>query len=153
MGRQLKIVKSQLTEVSFDRLGAFRLRVDVSDPEGTGTDPNVFLYNLLPVNPYNQTRSADFMAVASPVDLEEYPVGQPDDRTAFPIFRLNCVELDFRSTEQAEETWSSIVAEIDTLIKTLNRMDVLVPVVELRLGDVLEIGSSESGSDSTSSSV
>jgi hypothetical protein len=153
MGRRLKLTKSQLTEVNFDFLGAFRLRVDVTDPTDSGADTHVFLYNLRPTNPYDESQVADFMAIASPGDLAEYPPGEPNGNTTHPFFRLDYVELDFRSTEQANETWALIVAEVDALLKSLDRMEQLVPVVEVWVGDQTEEGASESASNSTSNSV
>lgn len=153
MGRRLKLTKSQLTEVNFDFLGAFRLRVDVTDPTDSGADTHVFLYNLRPTNPYDETQTADFMAIASPGDLAEYPAGQPNSNTTYPLFRLDYVELDFRSTEQADETWALIVAEVSALLKALDRMELLVPVAEVWVGDEMESGGSESLSSSQSNSV
>lgn len=153
MARRLKLTRSQLTEVNFQYLGAFRLRVEASDPTDSGADPYIFLYNRRPLNPYDQTAADDFMAVASPGDLAEYPVGEPDGRTTYPIFRLDYVELDFRSTEQAEKVWLLIVAEADTLMKALDRMEQLVPTEEVWVGAAPDAGSSESGSASQSTSV
>lgn len=153
MGRRLKIVKSQLNEVNFDLLGAFRLRVDVTDPTESGADPYVFLYNMRPVNPYDGSQIADFMAIASPGDLAEYPIGEPNTHTTYPIFRLNYVELDFRATSQADETWLLIVSEITTLLQSMDRMTQLVPVAEVWVGDELTEGASESVSDSLSTSL
>lgn len=153
MARRLKLTKKQLTEVNFQYLGAFRLRIEVSDPTDSGADPHIFLYNQRPLNPYDETRLADFMAVASPGDLVEYPVGEPNDSTTYPIFRLDYAELDFRSTEQAEKVWLLIVAEADTLMKALDRMEQLVPTDEVWVGAAPDSGGSESGSASASTSV
>lgn len=153
MARRLKLTKSQLTEVNYQYLGAFRLRVTASDPTDSGADPYVFLYNARPVNPYDDTVTADFMAIASPGDLAEYPVGEPDANTTYPFFRLDYVELDFRSTEQAERAWLLIVAEVDTLMKALDRMEQLVPTDEVWVGAAPDAGASESASTSASTSV
>lgn len=150
MARRLKLTRSQLTAVNYQYLGAFRLRIDVSDPTDSGADPCVFVYNQRPVNPYNNTVVADFMAITSPGDLAEYPVGQPNQNTTYPFFRLDYVELDFRSTEQAEDTWLLIVAEVSNLILALNRMDQLVQTEEVWVGAANEEGHSESASTSTS---
>ena len=154
MARRLKLSRSQLTQVNYQYLGAFRLRVDVSDPTDSGADPFVFLYNAAPVNPYNGEQRADFLAVASPVDLSEYPAGEPNDATTYPFFRLNYVELDFRSTEQAERAWELIVLEVDNLLKALDRMEQLEVAEETWVGAAPDdTGESASASDSQSNSV
>lgn len=150
MARRLKLTRSQLVEVNYQYLGAFRLRVEVSDPSGSGADPYVFLYNRRPLDPYTNTADDDFMAIASPGDMAEYPVGQPRAGTTYPFFRTNVVELDFRATEQAEETWALIVLEVGNLCKILDRMDQLVPTAELWVGAPLDGGPSESLSTSNS---
>lgn len=149
MARRLKLTRSQLTQVNYQYLGAFRLRVEVSDPTDSGADPFVFLYNAAPVNPYDGVQRADFLAVASPVDLSEYPAGEPNDATTYPFFRLNYVEVDFRSTEQAEKAWTLIVLEVDNLLKALDRMEQLEVSEETWVGAELD-GSSESESQSGS---
>jgi hypothetical protein len=153
MARRLKLTKYQVTEVNYQFLGAFRLRVEVTDPTDSGADPYVFVYNRRPVNPYNQEVTDDFHAVASPGDLAEYPVGEPNGQTAYPFFRLDYVELDFRSTEQAERVWQLIVAEVDVLMKSLDRMETLVPTDETWVGAAPDAGASDSASLSDSTSA
>jgi hypothetical protein len=133
-GRRLKLTRSNLTQVLYQYLGAYRLRVDVSDPDNTGADPYVFLYLRRPVNPYNNEVLDDFHAVVSPVDLAEYPVGEPDASTTYPFFRTNFIELDFRATSQALQTWVLIVTEINNLLLSLDRMDQLVVTEETYVG-------------------
>jgi len=152
MARRLKLSRQRLTHVDYLYLGAFRLRVEVSDPTDSGADPFVFIYNRRPLNPYTGTADDDFMAIASVPDLAEYPVGEPRDGTAYPFFRLNYVELDFRATSQAEEVWLLIVQEIDNLLKALDRMERLEVTEETWVGAALEDGDSDSASDSTSNS-
>lgn len=153
MARRLKLTKLQVTEVNYQFLGAFRLRVEATDPIDSGADPYVFLYNRRPLNPYTETQDDDFHAIASPGDLAEYPVGEPNGLTTYPFFRLDYVELDFRSTEQAEATWLLIVAEVDALMKALDRMETLVPTDEVWVGAAPDAGASDSGSASDSTSV
>lgn len=143
MARRLLLTRRELTEVNYQQLGAFRLRVEVTDPDNTGADPYVFLFLRGPLNPYDQTTQDDFHAVASPVDMAEYPVGEPNNATPYPFFRLDYVELDFRATKQAQDTWVLIVAEIDNLLRALDRMEDLVVVEEQW------VGSSGTGSSSS----
>lgn len=151
-GRRLKLVRKQLTEVNYQYLGAFRLRIEVSDPNNSGADPHVFLYLQRPVNPYDGTVLSDLMAVASPVDMSEYPVGEPRDGTTYPIFRLDYIEIDLRSTLEAKEAWLSVVLQVDQLIRALDRMEELVVVEETFVGDVDDSGNSGNSGNSASKS-
>lgn len=151
-GRRLKLTRKAVTQVNYQHLGAYRLRIEVSDPDNTGADPNVFLFLRRPINPYDQTTLDDFMAIASPVDLAEYPVGEPNELTTYPIFRLDYVELDFRATVQAEQTWVLVVAEVDALLRALDRLDSLEVIEETYVGNTSDVGNSSSGSTSNSNS-
>lgn len=153
MARRLKLTRSELQHVNYQYLGAFRLRVDASDPSDSGADPNVFLYNRRPVNPYNGSQDDDFMSIAGPADMAEYPVGEPNGNTTYPFFRLDYFEIDFRATAQAEEAWVIIVTEVDALLKALDRMEQLTPTVEVWVGGQPDSGGSESGSTSASTGV
>lgn len=145
---RLLITRKEVTKVNYQYLGAFRLRIEVTDPSSSGADPNVFIYNQRPINPYDQTVEADFLAVASPVDMAEYPAGEPRDGTEFPFFRLDYVELDFRSTAYVEKAWGLIVAEVSNLLAALNRLEALEVTEELWVGAPLPESDSASASAS-----
>lgn len=150
--RRLRLQKFELENVNYLYLGAFRLRVEASDPEDTGADPAVFLYLRRPANPYNGDIGDIFQTIASPVDMAEYPVGEPNVDTPFPIFRLPYVELDLRSVDLAEDSWGIIVSEVDTLLKSLNRMEDLVPTVSVDVGGDATGGGGGGSSSSSESS-
>lgn len=138
MSNQLQVKRSGVTTVTYGRVNAFRLRVDVTAPPGSTMDPNVFIFLQRPVNPYNDTETSDFHAIASPADIAEFPVGGPREGTEFPFFRLDYVELDFRATSLLERTWLTIVADIDNLLKVMNRLAVLTPIETVTLGESAE---------------
>lgn len=150
-GRRLLLTRSEVQNVNYAELGAFRLRVDATDPSDSGADPNVFLFLRRPANTYDGSVLDDFHAVASPVDMAEYPAGEPRDGTAYPFFRASSVELDFRATSQAEEAWLLIVADVSNLLSALNRLDALTATQEVWVGAAHVDGGSQS-SDSASQS-
>lgn len=150
MARQLKLTRSGLALVEYQWAGAFRMRIDASDPNATGADPAVFLYRQDPINPYTNTASAVFFAVASIADIAEYPVGEPNEALAFPFFRLDYIELDFRTTSQALEVWQIIISEVASLLAALDRMDELVELDIAYVGTAPTEGVSESVSSSES---
>lgn len=147
-GRRLRLTRSQVVDVNYKALGAYRLRVDVSDPDETGADPNVFLYLRRPVNPHNSDQDDDCHAVASPADMAEYPVGGPRDGTAYPFYRLDYFEIDLRSTTQVERVYAAVIAQVSNLVDALNRLDVLTQTDEVWIGATAEPASSSSSSSS-----
>lgn len=149
--RQLKLKRFELENVNYLYLGAFRLRVEASDPNDTGADPNVFLYQRDPANPYNGEVADLWLGIASVVDLAEYPVGEPNTETTYPFFRLDYVEIDLRATALAEDTWLIIISEVDNLLKILDRMELLVPTSEVYVGDAIVTDNGGSSSSSSSS--
>ena len=146
MARRLKLDRKEVTNVDYQWTGAFRLRIECSDPSNSGADPNVFVYRRDPANPYDGTANDTFFAVASPVDLSEYPVGEPNPDAQYPFFRLDYVELDFRATSDAVEAYDLIVAELGTLCRALDRLEQLEAAssVWVGAGPPDEGGSSES---------
>lgn len=153
MARRLKLTRSEVRHVNYQHLGAFRLRIDATVPAGSDADPHVFVYNRRPVNQYDATAELDdFQSVASPVDMAEYPVGGPDGNTTYPFFRTSYIELDLRSTAYVDEIWTTVVAEVDTLLRALDRLARLEAVQEVEVGPPADSGGSESGSTSGSTS-
>jgi hypothetical protein len=148
MTRCLKLVKSNVTNVNFMWLGAYRLRVDVSDPANSGTDPNVFIYQRNLPNPYDGTTTDVWLGICSPVDMAEYPVGEPNPETAYPFYRMNWIEIDLRATSQAQESWLLIIQEVNNLLLAMDRLEQLVPTEEVTVGTCP--ANSESGASSIS---
>lgn len=150
--RRLKLKKYELQNINYFWLGAFRLRVEVSDPCDAGTDPHVFLFQRKPPNPYNDVVEDEWLGIASPVDMSEFPVGEPNETTAYPFFRLNYLEVDLRSVDVAHTVWKLIQEEVAVLIQALDRMELLVPTEEVYVGAAAceSTGGSESSSSSAS---
>jgi len=136
-GRRLKLKRYELQNVNYQWLGAYRLRIE-AERESTSDPPMeeyVFMYRRDPVNPYTNTYVDTFFAVASPADMSEYPVGSPSPSSRFPFFRLNYVELDLRTLGEVEEVWNTIVHDVDNLLKGLDKMDNLVPTMDIVVGN------------------
>lgn len=130
--RKLKLTKFAVQNVNFQYLSVYRLRIEAS--EAVAMDSRIFVYRRDGVNPYTNDVTDTFFTVASPVDMSEYPPEEPDPQKAFPFFRKNFVELDFRSVALAEEAWLLIVQEANVLVHALNRMEQLVPIEEVQIG-------------------
>lgn len=132
--RRLQLKKFELVNVNYQFLGAARLRIEASDADGTGADPNVFLYLQGQPSPVDQSVTAYPRGVASPVDMADYPVGAPTSETAYPFFRLSYIELDLRTIGLVNQVWTTYIREVGVLLEALDRLDALT------LTDVVTVG-------------
>jgi|JI10StandDraft_1071094.scaffolds.fasta_scaffold467061_2 hypothetical protein len=131
--RGITLQRYEVLNVDYYYLGAFRLRVEAT--EALGMDDRVFLYQRGPINPYTNEATDSFVTVCSPVDMEDYPADEPDVRKTYPFFRKAEVELDFRTSAEAEEGWLAIVERVSNLVSSLNTLEDLTPTTSVRIGD------------------
>jgi hypothetical protein len=103
--------------------------MEASDAENMPNE--IFVYRRHPINPMTGEEFDEFFFIASPVDLEEYPVGAPDIGKDFPFFRTSSIDLLFRSTITAQEGKEEILAQIQVLLDALCRMDALAVTDEI----------------------
>ena len=141
----LTLTRSDTRLVDYVWAGAFRLRVEASDPVGH-VPAEVFLYDRKPRNPHTGDRGDVFIGVASPVELADYPVGAPDPATPYPFFRLAYVELDLPAALTADRVWRELRNQVAVLCAALDRL------TDLRLVEAVRVGAA-GGSASTSSST
>lgn len=144
MARGILLRKSEITDVSYQFVNAFRIRVEVVETAGDMT-PHIFLYRREPPNATTGEVIDYFMELCSAPDLADYPVGEPDPATEFPFFRLAYFELDLRASATVKEVWETVVREVNALAAALDRLDQLTPAIEVWTGTPPE-GSSESSS-------
>lgn len=71
-----------------------------------------------------------FVNVASPVDIEEIPVNNPNDDNN-PFYRSKDLTLCFRSSVELEECWGYIKEDIEGLVDALNSLANLEQVEEV----------------------
>lgn len=141
MPKGLTLQRYELLNVDYYYLSAFRLRLEVTD--ALDMDDRVFLFRRSPVNPYTNDVVDTFVTVCSPVDMEDYPPEEPDPAKTYPFFRKAELELDFRTSAEAEEAWLKIVDLLNNLVTSLTRLETLTPTTSVRIGD-----SDESSSES-----
>jgi len=146
--RGIDLVRHEPVGVNVAYLGAFRIRIEAVNAFGPDLDNNVFVYVRRPSDPYTGLSADKFTAIAGPVDMSAIPVGEPDPHASYPFFRQSFVELDFRSTTEAEETWSLIQQQVAILLTALGQLEQLDVTQEVHLGDVAP--ESESLSESLS---
>lgn len=148
--KSLKLQRYQSQEVQYKQNAAVRLRIVVTD--ATNIDANIFVFLRSPLNPHTGETSDMFQTIASPYDMEVYPVDEPDETTTYPFFRSNMLELDFPSITLANDAWTRIIAMTQSLITSSKKLDVLSLVEEVTLGDASAPNPSQSLSDSFSNS-
>ena len=76
----------------------------------SATDPE---YNELPDK---------FVSLADPVDLEQYPINEPDLAGGVPYYRVDNITLIFRSAEELEEVKVMLDEDVRELIHSLLTM-------------------------------
>lgn len=64
--------------------------------------------------------TAEFISIADPVDLEEYPEDAADIERGTPYFLKDSVELLFRSNDELEGTWAAIQSDVQGLVLAIN---------------------------------
>ncbi len=123
--RTFSLVRSEAARQEYQYFGALRVRVDVVD--AVHFDPHIFVYRRDMTSPYTPDASPTdtFFAVASPADMDDYPINAPDPKKAFPFFRKRVVELDFRSTLHADQFWQTVVQESAVLLHAFNKLEIL----------------------------
>ncbi len=131
---RVKLVPS-ISAYTDDRLSGTRLKVVVS--ESVNMDREIFAYRAIPLQPGdpNDPQTAVFSHICSPVDLEEFPIGAPRPDAVPAWFRLDTVDVLFRSRGQAIRAWDSIREVAENLGLSLTRQDALESLSPLWVGD------------------
>ena len=88
--KSLKLQRYQAQEIQYKKGCAVRLRVVVTD--AVNIDANIFVYLRSPINPHTGQTSDIFQTIASPYDMEVYPVDDPDSETSYPFYRTSTLE-------------------------------------------------------------
>jgi hypothetical protein len=128
MTRRIKLTRYAANTVDFNNYGAYRIRIEVTDVQGADLDSYIFVYKRNPPSAYTTQSCDTFEAVAGPPQLALYPAGEPNPDQGWPYYRLNYVELDVASTEQAESIWKEIQEQTCILVSAMNRFDNLQAV-------------------------
>jgi len=115
----LKIGKAQ--EFDDGRVQGYRITVEVT--EAVGLVEEIFVYQRMTLVQGNAPQD-DFSNVASPADLEEYPLSEPTEDS--PFFRLKTIELVYRDLELLNENLNDLKRDICMLLDSLAHMDQLI---------------------------
>lgn len=94
-----------------------RLFVEVEAADGV--DQNVFLYERVVNDPETGEYSDHFVHLCTPNDLVEWPTDSPNAELALPRFRLNHIDLLFRSVALRDDTWDLLKDDLSSLARSL----------------------------------
>lgn len=131
MARRIKLTRYASNTVNYNNYGAYRLRIEVTDFEGADLDGNIFVYRTVAPSAYTNQNCDVFEAVAGPSQLAMYPAGVADPDQGWPYYRLNYVELDVASTDQATSIWQEIKAQTCALISAMDRLSALQAIEDV----------------------
>lgn len=150
MGRYIKLVREAQGRYVDGRTQGYRYVVRVV--EAAEMPKEIFVFQRKPgsAGVEGALYTDDFANIASPADLEEYPLDAPDNPSA-PFFRKDEIDLVFRSEEIGTEAWAGILSEVAGLVEALNYMDDLSQVEEVTIGTPPTPSSSSSPSSSSGS--
>ena len=132
----IKIERFGLKRYSLGFTQGYLMKVIVT--EAVNVDKEILVFQRFP--PANDV----FRNIASPADLQEYPIGSPIDN--IPFFRLSEVRLVFRNITLADDAWTKIKAEVSSLVDTLSSFS------DLSLVEIVEFGTAPLSSSSSTSS-
>jgi hypothetical protein len=123
MSRSIKI------KFSYSRYREFRddgQRIRIELIENVNIPAELFAYRLLPDGP-NGDLQAIYSHICSPSDIEEMPANTAQPEAVPPWFRLNYVDMLFRSTSEVAEFRRLVIEDVTRIVDTLERMTTLLP--------------------------
>ena len=95
--------------------GLYGYKLAVEAVSSTGMEKEIFVMK----ETTNESRR-DFVSIADPLDLEEFNVNAPYASKGQPYYRVNKIELVFRSAVEMDETWAYIKDDITKLMEAIN---------------------------------
>jgi len=128
--------------------GGFRAQIQADQPVGLD-DAAVFAYLACSTAPGSPQQVGVFDHICTPTDLAEFPIGAPREDTVPPWFRMDVVDLVFRSRIEVLEFWDDVQDRVKLLVdacESQDRLDHAESVV------ISSTGISPAPDDSSSSS-
>ncbi len=122
--RSISVTRESVAPFAGQRFQGWRLRATASHERLMPQE--IFLYERGTVSPDSADPADRFLNVCTPSDLAEYPTVNPSGIPSF--YRRNDLDLVFRTREIADEAWAAIRSRVQSLVDSLNRMDLLTQV-------------------------
>lgn len=131
--------------------GTDGIRVKIEADAAENMPRKIFAYLMMPMKPGENERAGAFDHVCSPTDLEEYPEDSPIPNHRPEFFRLDYIDVILRSRTEVHAFVRDVAADVDTLKRTLDLMDHMLPGGEIWIGGEPVASSSSSANNSSSS--
>ena len=128
--RRIRLTRYAAVNVNHIYYGAYRMKVAVTSVEGD-LNKYIFIYKRNPTSPYTAESCDEFLAIAGPSQMSDVPAGAPDPDINWPFYRLDSVELDFMSAEQAEQAWVDIQKEVCNLVDGMDDLEKLQAIEDV----------------------
>lgn len=150
--RGITLTREKESLVPIENRGdGFRIRITASAADMMPNE--VFLNKENLFDPVSLLTNTEFCAVASPEDLVNLPIGEPDPLDSPPFFRTAVIDVIVGSRALAEGLWDEVKAQVCGLVDALNRKDRLVVAETIRCGDPEESPSLSVSVSESSTSV
>ncbi|TMJ00790.1 MAG: hypothetical protein E6G97_17815 [Alphaproteobacteria bacterium] len=138
MARSVTLTRQAQQRGTVSGLTAYRTVVTASGATGgSGAENELFVHERLPRDPsapLGQTEDR-FLSIATPLDLAELPVNEPNANASPTYFRKATVELWTISQDEADKIWSSIQKDVKALFLALKIADSLTDEEEAEITD------------------
>ena len=109
---------SRQSTVWIPHLQSYKLVVEAINPEDMPSE--VFIKQRLK-NFAQDSFDDNFVAVCTPVQLEDLPIAAPDAGSSF--YRVSKIELVGRLPEAIDKVFDSLIYEVQKLVQDLNALD------------------------------
>lgn len=116
MARQITLVRSATEIVNPGDIQGYRYTVTAQNAVDMPTE--IFRMFERPLDPTIGTVQSQFDGICSPGDLSEFPINAPIPPSIW--FRVNFIDLTFRSPVEGEAQWESIKSETAELVRSLD---------------------------------
>lgn len=103
--------------VLVDGATCFRMKIELQSPVGFPAKP--FMHKAVKMDPYTAEIAYEFVSVASPSDIEEFPADEPIPGWEPPFFRLAIVDIIEDELSKIDYDWNSIKSDVENLRKAL----------------------------------
>lgn len=144
----LKVKRSAMTSFRRGMIIGFTYKVEVIQAEGVPEE--IFVFLRIPEPSLPGESDDQFQNIASPTDIQEYPVNEPVPGSNHPFFRLSEATLRFRSESLAEDAWRCMQSDFEALVTAWEESAELVVEEEVEYGTAPSSSSSPSSSQSSS---
>lgn len=117
---EVTLKREPITGYEIHDVSAYRLRISVEST--TNVPKDIFLYQKEPATGLTAATKDSFVCVCSAADLEQFPVGQPQDGEP-PFYRLDWIDVVEEELETVDQIWEDVNSAVRALEIQLADLD------------------------------